>query len=207
MIRDFNIEWLAARKLILAQEFQTFVTGAGVATGVPVMAEINSSGITGAQINQAGDSIATIISLTDVDITKEIRFRALLSKNSTDADAETATLLYTPLVAGTTVLIAPATALSTAIPALTYGTVANVPTYTDFGKINRNTLSDTVFAISVDLAVSMTNASADEQFIVGLEMSYTPRRTAGPRRNILGGRRLVVTRPLGVQLHTSQEGL
>jgi len=207
MIRDFNIEWKEVRKLILAQEFQTYVTGAGIATGAPVLAEINSSGISGAQINQAGDSIATIISLDEVDITKQVRFRALLAKNSTDADAETATLLYTPLVAGTTVLIAPATALSTAIPALTYGTVANVPTFTDFGIINRNTLLSTHFAIAVDLAVTMTNASADEQFIVGLEMRYTPRRTAGPRRNILGGRRLLTAYPSGVQLHATQEGL
>lgn len=207
MIRDFNIEWKEVRKLILAQEFQTFVTGAGVAAGDPVFQEINSSGITGIQVAAASDAIATIVSLDEVDITKQIRFRALVSSSSTDADAETFTVTYTPLIAGTTVLIAPATALSTAIPAFTFGTTANVPTFTDFGILNRNTLADTVFALSVGLASTMTNASTTEISLLGLEMRYTPRRTAGPRRNILGGRRLVTTRPSGVQLASAQEGL
>jgi hypothetical protein len=38
-------------------------------------------------------------------------------------------------------------------------------------------------------------------------MRYTPRRMAGPRRNILGGRRTNTNRPLGTILATAQEGL
>ena len=208
MIRDFNVEWAEKIEYIPARSFSSFVTDAGIHTGAPVFQEIGSTGISGVQVNQAGDAIATLWHMGNhVDINKQIRFRILTSKNSTDADVETHVVLYTPLVAGTTVLIEPATALSTAIPALTYGAVADVPTFTDFGVINRATLPDTTFALAIEVAAGMANASADEISILGLEIRYTPRRTAGPRRNILGGRRLVTTRPLGVQLHTTQEGL
>jgi hypothetical protein len=208
MIRDFNVDWLEAKDYIPAQSFQTYITGAGIATGAPVFQEVGATGISGIQINQAADSIATVWHMgSSVDTSKQIRFRVLRVINSTDADAETFTLLYTPLVAGTTVLIAPATALSTAIGAHTYGAVAAVPTFTGYGIINRNTLASTVFALSIDIASTMTNASADEISVLGLEISYTPRMTGGPRRNILGGRRLHATYPSGVQLAATQEGL
>jgi hypothetical protein len=43
---------------------------------------------------------------------------------------------------------------------------------------------------------------------MGLEIRYTPRLTAGPRRNLLGGKRLTVTSPAGVQwASTTQEAL
>ena len=207
MIRDFNVEWLEEIEYIPARSFQSFVTDAGIATGAPVFQEVGATGISGVQVNQAGDAISTLWHMGNrVDINKQIRFRVLSSKNSTDADAETQTVLYTPLVAGTTVLIEPATALSTAIPELTYGIVADVPTFTSFGIINRATLPDTTFALALEVASTMTNASANEISILGLEIRYTPRRMGGPRRNLLGGRRLLVTRPLGVQIgSTSQE--
>lgn len=142
-----------------------------------------------------------------VDRKKQIRFRVWWSKNSTDADAETATVLYTPIVAGTTVIAAPATALSTAIPSYTFTAVADTMEVTDFGIIARSTLPDTTAGLLIDVASTMTNASANEISIHGLEIRYTRRNTAGPRRNVLGGRRLDVSYPLGVRLATSQEGL
>lgn len=210
MIRDFNIEWLEARKLVLAQEFQTYVTGAGVAAGDPVFTEIGSTGITAGSVAAAGDTWSTILPLYDVDITKQIRFRVIWTQTSTTVtDTIDWIVLYTPLILETTVLIDPATALSTVITLAdaSSGTAA-VLQGTAFGVINRNTLADTTeyLAVSVE-ADGIGTFSADEPKFVGLEMRYTPRRTAGPRRNILGGRRLDVTRPLGVKLATGQEGL
>ena len=210
MIRDFNCEWLEARKLILAQEFQTFVTGAGIGAGAPVFAEIGATGITGFQINAAGDTAATLLPLYEVDITKQIRFRVIWTQSATtDTDTIDWIVLYTPIILETTVLIDPATALSTAITLADASSgVAAVLQGTAFGVINRNTLADTTeyLAVSVE-ADAIGTFTADEPFFVGLEMRYTPRRMAGPRRNILGGRRLSVTRPLGVQLASAQEGL
>lgn len=206
MIRDFNVEWSEVIEYLPAQAFQTFVTGAGIAAGAPVFQEISTSGISGIQINQAADSIATFWHMGNhVDIKKQIRFRVWWSKNSTDADAETATVLYTPVVAGTTAIAAPATALSTAIPSYTFGTTANVAEVTDFGIIARATLPDTTAGLLIDVASTMTNASADEISLLGLEIRYTPRRTGGPRRNLLGGRRWLTTRPQGTLLATAQE--
>jgi hypothetical protein len=208
MIRDYNVEWLEEIEYLPAQVFQTYVTGAGIAAGVPVFQEIGTAGISGIQINQAADSIATFWHMGNhVDTSKQIRFRVWLSKIGTDADAETVTVLYKPVIAGTSTIVVPTTALSTAIPAFTFAGVADVAEVTGFGIINRNTLASTTAGLLLDVASTMTNASADEISILGLEIRYTPRRTAGPRRNILGARRLNVTYPAGVQLASSQEGL
>lgn len=207
MIRDFNIEWLEKRVYISAQAFQTYVTGAGISAGNPVFQEISTFGYSGIQINQAADSISHAFMVPyDLDITKQVRFRVWWSKNSTDADAETATIVYKQLAEGGT-LIAPATVLDTAVPSYTFSTTANAIEATGFGVINRNTILNTTAFLLLDVASSMTNASANEISIMGLEVRYTPRRTAGLRKNLLGGRRLLTAYPLGVQLHASQEGL
>ena len=207
MIRDFNIDWLEKRVWIPAQAFQTFVTGAGIAAGDPVFQEISSFGITGIQINQANDAISHVWMVPyDFDRSKQMRFRVWASSSSTDADAETITLTYSALTASGT-LVAPITALSTAIPAVTFSATANALTVTDFGILNRNTLATDTAFMNLSVASTMTNASANEISLLGLEVRYTPRRTAGPRKNILGARRLLTAYPLGVQLHATQEGL
>ena len=166
--------------------------------------------MTAIQIAAAGDMIATPVDVSEVDITKQIRFRVIYSQTSTTAtDSVDWIVTYTPIVIGTTVLISPATALSTAVPLADLSSgVAEVVQASGFGIINRNTLPDTTAMLTVNVeADAIGTYSANEINLIGLEMRYTPRRTAGPRRNILGGRRLVTTRPLGVQLHTAQEGL
>ncbi len=210
MIRDFNIEWLEVKKLILAQQFQTYVTGAGIAAGDPVFTEQNATGISAISVAAAGDTISTLLDLSEVDITKQVRFRVIWTQTSTTAtDSVDWLVLYTPIVLGTTVLVDPATALDTVIPAgnLSSG-VADVIQASGFGIINRNTIPNTAEYLAVHVeADAIGTFSADEVKIVGLEMRYTPRRTAGPRRNILGGRRLNIAYPGGVQLATAQEGL
>ena len=231
MLRDFNLEWAEARRIIWAQDFQTWALTApsagatdtggavGAGAGAPVMSEVSTFGFTAVPMTDA-DTVTTPIDIYDVDITKQIRFRVLWTQTAATAtDAATFIVLYTPVQltdnvaavvdpAGTT-LIDPATALSTAITALDLSSgVAYKPQATSFGVINRNTLADTTsfMLVSVELD-AVTTFSADEVLFLGLEMRYTPRRTAGPRRNILGGRRFNVLRPLGVQLATGQEGL
>lgn len=196
-VQDQNIGWLEVIEYIPAQAFQTYVTGAGIGAGAPVFQEINSSGVSGIQINQAADSIATFWHMgSRVDVSKEVRFRVWATSSSTDGDSETITVLYTPVVEGTTAIAAPTTALSTAIPAYTFSTTANVAQATDFGKINRSTLAATCSGLLIDVASTMTNASADEISILGLEIRYTPRLTYGPGGGF-GAWRLDVDRPAG----------
>lgn len=205
MLRDFNIEWLAKRVYYPAQTFQSQVTAAFISAGNPVFQEIGTLGLSGVQINEAGDAVNCWGMIPyDLDIKKKVRVRVWLT-SSGGADAETITVLYTKLGAGDT-LIEPATALSTAIAAYTF-TGGGVLEKTDWGVINKSTFGADDFFWGFNIASTMTNASADEISLLGLEVEYTPRKTAGPRRNILGGRRLAAGYPLGVQLHASQEGL
>jgi hypothetical protein len=222
MIRDFNIEWLEQRVYIPAWNFQTFAIvgpsggatdlgGAnGAGAGAPVMTEIGATGITGGEIGANGDMFSTLWCPSDVDITKQIRARVWWTQTSTTTtDTIDWIVTYTPIIAETTVLVDPVTALSTAITLAdaSSGVAARVQA-TAFGVLNRNTLADTVDLLALRVeADAIGTFSANEPLFLGLELRYTPRRTAGPRRNILGGRRLVATRPLGVQLHASQEGL
>lgn len=207
MIRDHNVEWLEEIEYLPAQSFQTYVTGAGIAAGDPVFAEVASSGISGISIAAANDAISTYWHMGNrVDITKQIRFRVALS-TSGGADAETPAVTYTAYVANTTVITDPVTALNTAIPAMTL-VAGDALNFSDFGRINRNVLSDTTCGLGLKIVIPMAVASADEISLMGLEIRYTPRRTAGPRRNLLGGKRLVVSRPAGVLLVSpGQEGL
>lgn len=205
MIRDKNMEWLEKRVFIPAQGFQTFVTGAGISAGNPVFQEISTFGISGIQINQANDSISHVMMLPyDLDPTFQIRVRVWLTSSSTDGDAETITVVHKLLGRGTA-LAAPATALDTAIPAYTFSSTAYALGITDFGVINANTVTTSHEAIVFDVASTMTNASANEISILGIEFCYTPRRLAGPQYNLRAARRLTATAPMGTALATTQE--
>src|SRR3990172_1886257 len=220
MIRDYNIEHLEKRVWIGAQEFQTWAGAiVGVGAGAPHLIEVSLFGFGGAPVPPADTVTHVMMTPYDLDRTKQVRFRVWWTQTSTTAtDAATFILLYTSIVesdnvAGTlttgTTLVDPATALDTVIPALDLSTgVAYQAQATGFGIINRNTFTDTsaLLAISVELD-AVTTFTDDEPVFLGLEMRYTPRITAGPRRNILGGRRLVAGYPLGVRLHATQEGL
>lgn len=222
MLRDFNIEWLEAKEFIPAWVFQTWLATAasagatdlggiaGVGAGAVITQEIGTSGISGVQIGAAGDMVATVWPVYDVDINKQIRFRVIWTQSSVTAtDTIDWIVTYTPLVMETTAIIDPVTALNTVVPLADASSgVANVIQASGFGVVNRATLADTTefLALRVE-ADAIGTFSANEVSFLGLEIRYTPRLTAGPRRNILGGRRLVTTRPLGVQLATAQEGL
>jgi hypothetical protein len=222
MIRDFNVEWLEKIEFIPYSQFGMVITPAsggatdtggtvGADTGAPVTLEVGTSGITGWAIGAAGDMFATVWPAFQVDISKQIRFRAIYSQSSSTAtDSITWIVTYTPLNLETTAIVTPVTALSTAIPALDLSSgVANVVQASGFGVLNRNTLADTTSYLALRVeADAIGTYSADEVTLHGLEIRYTPRLTAGPRRNLLGGKRLTVTRPLGVQwASTVQEAL
>jgi hypothetical protein len=223
MIRDYNIEWLEKRIFLPVESFgYTDIADAtdasentsliAAATGNPELEELSTFGLAVGDVAAAGDMWARFFMTPyDLDITKQIRFRVWWAQTAATAtDSVTWIVTYQRVVAESTVLVDPITALSTAIPALDLSTgTANQLQATGFGIINRNTLADTNQFLNLKVeADDIGTFSASEVKFVGLEVRYTPRRTAGPRRNVLGGKRLVVTRPLGVQLVSpGQEGL
>lgn len=206
MIRDFNMDYLEKRVYLPAQLFQTFITGAGISTGTPVFQQIAATGITGIRVNAANDAINTLWQPWDVDIKHAIRFRVWASSTGT-ATGDTFKVLYTAILASGTTLIQPATALDTVIAA-NGAFVANTPVASPFGVLKRGTIADTTEFLALKVSSDMAGSASNASSILGLEIRYTPRKMVGPRRNIVGGKRLDVTRPLGViWQNTAQEGL
>jgi len=209
MIRDFNVEWLEKRVYLPAEAFQSYITGAGT-NPIVVFQDVNTSGIKGIKIHQASDGISTLWDPWEVDINHVIRFRVWSSSTGT-ASGDTWTITYTALTDGAqntgVTIVAPATALDTVVVANATAYVANQPQASAFGVIARKKLADTTELLAIRVLSDMAQSAADNVSLLGLEIRYTPRRTAGPRRNILGGRRLNLARPLGVVLATAQEGL
>ena len=215
MIRDHNIEYLEKRIYIPGSEFQTVVitppsggatdTGGSVGadTGAPVTQEIGTSGIVGWQVGAAGDMFAHFFMVPyDLDSQRQIRFRVWWTQSSTTAtDSITWIVTYTAITAETTALVTPVTALDTAITALDLSSgVANVVQATDYGIIAAQTLGDSVDALALRVeADAIGTFSANEPSFLGLEITYTPRMTAG-NRALRTGRRLSTS--LGTTLGT-----
>lgn len=211
MIRDMNVTWLEKRvwlpiaglaigETVTPTVFRTWVSAAS-ATG-----QIAASRVTGIAIAATNDGAGFGMMVPyDLDITKQVRFRVHFTQTA-DSGTVTWDLKYTPIIAGTTVISVGATALSTVIPAYTTALATdNVWLVSDFGVINRNTIPDTTDAMTF-LLLCTDGAPNAGLSILGLEMRYTPRKTQGQERNLLGGKRLVTNRPLGVLLNTTQEG-
>lgn len=192
------------------------IGGSGVTSNqvsaLAIPTTIASALVGGVALPAQNDGVSTLLMVPfDLDIKKALRFRAFYTQTATSGTV-TLKLLYDAFIAaqagtaGAGVIAAPASVLSTAFPAASGTVVANDVRVTDFGVLNRSTLADTTDMLGFALTTTDASPVAGLKFL-GLELRYTPRRTAGPRRNVIGARRMVVTRPLGVQLATSQEGL
>jgi hypothetical protein len=222
MIRDKNVEWLEARLYIPVTHFTTFTdivdaTDAsentsiqGAAAGNPELEELSTFGIAVGSIAAAGDTFTHLMMVPyDLDRSKQIRFRVWWTQTSTTAtDSVDWILTYQAITEESTVLAAPTTALNTVIPLgdLSSGTAFHAQA-TDFGIINKNTLAAATAMLGLQVeADAIGTFSADEVKFLGLEMRYTPRRCAGPEKNLRAGRRLATASPLGATLHATQEG-
>lgn len=220
MIRDFNVEWLEKRIFIPWNQMTGVIqdVAAGVLFRSQQSATSLAAAIAAALVGKLGigaqnDGVSHLFMAPyDLDIKKAVRFRAHYTQTAASGTVSWK-VLYAALLddaglgTGGTVVAAPAVALDTAIPAIvTAGVTSSAYMVTGFGQINRNTLADTTTALA--LAITCTDAAPNAGLgLLGLEIRYSSRRTSGPRRNVIGGRRLVTTRPLGVQLATGQEGL
>lgn len=220
MIRDYNLEWLEKRIFIPWQSMTGImqIVAAGTAfrsqqSATSLATAVAASLVTKLATSAQNDGVSHLFMAPyDLDIKKAIRFRVHYTQTAASGTVSWK-VLYAALLddaglgTGGTVIAAPAVALDTVIPAIvTAGVTSSAYMVTGFGQINRGTLVDTTTSLA--LAVTTTDAAPVAGLgILGLEVRYSSRRTSGPRRNVIGGRRLVTTRPLGVQLATGQEGL
>lgn len=227
MIRDENIEWLQKKIYIpyiswtSMSQVKATPTGLGSwGAAATTMATAGPVANFGAVPLVAADVYNHLLMIPyDLDRTKAARFRIAWSATA-GAQAQTFTLVYglynhparalrasgastTPGATATaSAITTPATALDTVIPATT-SSGANFLEWTDVGIINRNTLTDQAYFIGLKMTITATAGTA---VWFGMEMQYSPRKTIGPRRNILGGKR--VDDHLGVQWTDGrQEGL
>lgn len=229
MIRDFNVEWLRKRIYIPITAFTGMGYGAGgyagsMGAGNDVLVSVNSTGIAALPFAANTDFVYhAFMTPYDVDRTKAIDFRVHWSNGTTATSIQwilTYALMAAPVncdlvsTGGTATSPGPtnlgaipttsgvATALDTVLPASS-STGANRWEITDYGTLKKNTLTGDSYGLVFKLGITTVTATPS---VLGLEMRYTPRRMAGPRRNLIGGRRL--QNPLGVQwTQSKQEGL
>lgn len=217
MIRDFNVEWLQKKIYIPigswsgTSQIKATPTGLGSwGAAATTQMQAGAIGNYGAMPLVAADAHNHLMMIPyDLDRRKQVRFRLLWSA-TTAAQAQTFTLTYalhnlpsgalrasvgsasaTPGATATGIITAAASALDTPIPATT-STGVNLLELTDVGIINAGSaaatpLTDQSYIIGIKVVITATAGTA---VLYGIEMQYTQRKTAGPRRNLRGGVRL-----------------
>ncbi|NGZ94930.1 MAG: hypothetical protein CV089_02145 [Nitrospira sp. WS110] len=204
MLGDRNMNWLPGRVYVPAMFFTGMSVSAineggaandaygvnweGSHTGAPISKEINSLGINGILLDTAGDMVRTDFMLPyDFDISKPMYVRVHWCSGSADvADTIDWIVLFKALQPEVTALGNPATALNIPIaqdttPAATAYTVNRSP----WGKINGGVFTrvneHVVWNVEMDaFAVGL----AEDKFLLGLELAYTPRRMYGADRAV-----------------------
>lgn len=168
-------------------EMSGFVDAAAMASagaGAPVPKAVNSLGLTGLFMDEAGDDVYHYMPIpTDWDRSKDIRFRAHFVTGSAEVlDTTTWKILYLPIQVGTTVIIAPATALNTAIVQATVAGTAWTSEQSPWGILNGKTLTDDHDAIAFITELQAFAAGlAEDVLFFGTEIEYTMKLGKGHR--------------------------
>lgn len=189
---------LSANKIKMVRQIDfipiTEFNGLGAATtvldsigaGDPVFQEIGTTGLNGLLMASDGDDIRHFMRIpTNWDRDHPIYVRVVWSSASTtSADTIDWVVLFDQIEPETTggTVIAPATALDTAIAQDTVHGTANVVQKTANGVINGGTLLDASEYISFlvemhDFAAGLT----EDKNLLGIEFEYTPKFDAGQR--------------------------
>ena len=152
----------------------------GSHTGAPVSKEISTFGFNGVLLDTAGDMVATDLAIPyDLDPGKDIKARVVWCSGSTDtADTVTWIVTYDYQVPNVTALRTPATALNKTIAAQDVPVAtAYAVCKTAWGVIKAGTIPDTAEHWSWLVEMNAFDAGlAEDKFLLGLEIAYTPRR-------------------------------
>lgn len=201
---DSQVVWRPGRIWLPAMQFAgvttvaideggmaTFAAGAalaGVHTGAPISQEISSFGVAGIHMADAADEVNTYMPLPyDIDLSKRIYCRVHWSSGSTDtADTVTWKVWYKPLVFNVTAIAAIGNSGGTALDkviaaddvpvATAYAWCVTEEGYLDAGKLAHNTEA-LLWSVELD---AIDAGLAEDTFLLGLEIRYSPRRLWGP---------------------------
>lgn len=195
---DRNVVWRPGRVFIPAMSMNglttvaideagctSFAAGealAGVHTGAPITQEISTFGFVGVLMAAADDELNHYMLLPgDLDLHRRIDVRVhWTSGSSTTADTIDWIVRYLGIVPNTTTMASPTAALDTTIAQDTVAG-AHIWQTTEWGSIDPDTFGEDVEAIIWEVELDAFAAGlTEDKFLLGLEMSYTPKRLWGP---------------------------
>lgn len=183
---DKCFEWRPGRLYIPVSTFTGWIGAAGVSVGAgagaPVQQEISTFGVVACLMDTAADVLDHCLRLPgDVDLKRDIKFRVdWTSGSATTADTIDWKVFYRAIVPDTTTIAAAATALDTVIA---QDLVIGAYTWqrTAYGILKGGTLGQTVEALMLQVELDAFAAGlTEDKFLLGLEMTYTPKRLRGP---------------------------
>jgi hypothetical protein len=189
---DSHVMWRPGRIWLPAVNFANYVGAAGATagahSGAPVFQEISSFGVVSVLMDTAADEVNTFMILPDdIDLSKRIYARVHWTSGSTDtADTVTWKVWYKALVFNTTAILAigntGGVALDSVVPAddvpaaTAYAWAVTEEGYMDAGKLPENTEA-LLWSVELD---AFDAGLAEDKFLLGLEIRYSPRRLWGP---------------------------
>ena len=186
---DTSLSWRPGRVFLPAMNFSGLINGVtGLHTGAPVVQEISTFGVGAVMMDTAADELNTFMRLPyDMDLSKRIYARVHWTSGSADvADTVTWKVWYRALTPNVTAIAAAGatggTALSQAVLIQTVpAATALIWCTTTEGYIDAGTLSARVEALIWSVEMDAFAAGlAEDKFLLGLELRYTPRRLSGP---------------------------
>jgi hypothetical protein len=189
---DSHLVWRPGRVWLPAVNFANYVGAAGATagahSGAPVFQEISTFGVVGLLVDTAADEANTYMILPDdIDLSKRIYARVHWCSGSTDtADTVTWKVWYKPLIFNTTAVLAIGNTGGTALDKVV--AAQDVPvatayawTVTEEGYLDAGKLPETTGALLWSVELDAFDAGlAEDKFLLGLELRYSPRRLWGP---------------------------
>lgn len=183
---DKQFVWRPGRRYIPVSEFTGWLGAAGVSAGAgagaPVQQEISTFGVVGCLMDTAADVLDHHLRLPgDVDLKRDIKFRVdWTSGSATTADTIDWKVFYKFIIPDTTTIATATTALDTVIA---QDTVAGAYIWqsTAYGILKGGTLTQNVEVLMLQVELDAFAAGlTEDKFLLGLEMTYTPKRLRGP---------------------------
>ena len=157
---------------------------ASLGAGARIVRAVEALGMTGMLMTTAADEVSHFMMMPyDLDNTQTVGVRVWWTSAAAAVGLRTITwqVRFLAINAGTTALVAPATALNTTIAAQAPAGTTSVIERTGRGIINADTFADTVEAVALRVDMSAFDAAfVENKYLLGLELDYWPRRCNTP---------------------------
>lgn len=183
MIRDTHIEWKRKRVFLPAVEGGGIIATSpvGLHTGAPVYAEMHNTGVGAIKFEAAGDEFVHLWPIpSDCDVDNDIYARTVYTTDETGDGVTVDFILTYHDITNDETLAAADTALDTVIANDTTDRGAPMALYkTAWGIIDSAKVIAEDFLVLETEINAFTPIAATFIWYLGLEIEYTPRKTAG----------------------------